>query len=635
MMFNRPNIAFAHDVLMAAIAFTVSLFLRLGSDIAYYPQEELYLGTLTFTLVAAVVFRSMRLYRGIWRYASLNDLLNITRAASLVVLIFLVIMFTFTRLEDLPRSLPFINWFVLIALLGGPRFLYRMFKDRRLDQKTDRDAHLRVPILLVGAGDSAELFIRDVFRSDSNYRVVGLVANSPSRVGRDIHGVEVMGTVDQLPEIVAALNKKNENPQRLVLSAERLTSDQIDSILSVGEKLGLTVARLPSLSDFQSGVDVHTNIKPIDVEDLLGRPQAKLDTAAMERLIMGRRVLITGAGGSIGSELVRQVSDLAPSHMTLVENSEYGLFRIDLELGKRHPNLSRQALIADVRDARRIDDIMRGDSPDLVFHAAALKHVPLVEANVGEGIETNVFGTINVAEAARAYGAKTFVQISTDKAVNPTSVMGASKRLAEQYCQALDLQNESDADTSFVTVRFGNVLGSTGSVVELFRNQLREGGPLTVTHPDMTRYFMTIREAVELVLQASALGSDERRQGGKIYVLDMGEPVKIMDLARQMIRLAGLRPEKDIEITITGTRPGEKLFEEVLHGAEAPQPTARDGVLIADPRSTDLKSLKSQLNTLRDSGKSGYSAEIIPLLRALIPEYAPAAAGISPAEVAE
>ncbi len=634
-MFNRPNVAFAHDVLMAAIAFAVSLFLRLGTDLAFYPQEELYLGTLAFTLVAAVVFRFMRTYRGLWRYASLNDLLSITKAASLVVLIFLVIMFTFTRLEDLPRSLPFINWFVLIALLGAPRFLYRMFKDRRLDQKMERDAHLRVPILLIGAGDSAELFIRDVFRSDSNYRVVGLVANSPSRVGRDIHGVEVMGTVEQLPEIVAALNKKNEKPQRLVLSAERLTSDQIDSILSVGEKLGLTVARLPSLSDFQSGADIRPNLKPIDVEDLLGRPQAKLDKVAMERLIKSRRVLITGAGGSIGSELVRQVSDLSPSHMTLVENSEYGLFRIDLELGKRHPSLSRQALIADVRDADRIDDIMRADSPDLVFHAAALKHVPLVEANVGEGIETNVFGTINVAEAARVHRVKTFVQISTDKAVNPTSVMGVSKRLAEQYCQALDLQNQDDTDTSFVTVRFGNVLGSTGSVVELFRSQLREGGPLTVTHPDMTRYFMTIREAVELVLQASALGRDERRQGGKIYVLDMGEPIKIMDLARQMIRLAGLRPEKDIEITITGTRPGEKLFEEVLHGAESPQPTARDGVLIAAPRSTDLESLKSQLNTLRDSEKSGDSAEIIPLLRALVPEYAPAAGGVTSAEVAE
>ena len=634
-MFNRPNIAFAHDVLMAAVAFAVSLFLRLGTDIVFYPQEELYLGTLVFTLVAAMVFRFMRLYRGIWRYASLNDLLNITKAASLVVLIFLVIMFTFTRLEDLPRSLPFINWFVLIALLGGPRFLYRMFKDRCLDQKKERDAHLRVPILLVGAGDSAELFIRDVFRSDSNYRVVGLVANSPSRVGRYIHGVEVMGTINQLPEIVAALNKKNDNPQRLVLSAERLTAEQIDFILTVGEKLGLNVARLPSLSDFQSGADIHPNLKPIDVEDLLGRPQAKLDTAAMERLIKGRRVLITGAGGSIGSELVRQISDLRPSHMTLVENSEYGLFRIDLELGKRHPNQSRHALIADVRDAGRIDEIMRGDSPDLVFHAAALKHVPLVEANVREGIETNVFGTINVAEAARANGVRTFVQISTDKAVNPTSVMGVSKRLAEQYCQALDLQNESDTDTSFVTVRFGNVLGSTGSVVELFRNQLREGGPLTVTHPDMTRYFMTIREAVELVLQASALGSEERRQGGKIYVLDMGEPVKIIDLARQMIRLAGLQPDKDVEITITGTRPGEKLFEEVLHGAEAPQPTVRDGVLVAAPRSTDLESLKSQLDTLRDSGKSGDSAEIIPLLRALIPEYAPAAGGVTPAEVAE
>ena len=510
-----------------------------------------------------------------------------------------------------------------------------MFKDRRLDFKLEKDSHLRVPVLLVGAGDSAELFIRDISRSDSNYRVSGIVSGTPNRVGRDIHGVEILGTIDQISDVVATLNKRGEKPQKLIVTSERIKAEDINNLLTIAEEMGLGVARLPSLSNFQNDVTGQMDIKPIDVEDLLGRPQAKLDSGAMERLVAGRRVLITGAGGSIGSELVRQVSDLKPNHMTLVDNSEYNLYRIDMGLNERHPDISRRSIMADVRDTGRADELFASESPDLVFHAAALKHVPMVEANIIEGVATNIFGTVNIADAARKAGVKTFVQISTDKAVNPTSVMGATKRLAERYCQALDLQNHDDDDTSFVTVRFGNVLGSSGSVVELFRRQLAEGGPLTVTHPEMTRYFMTVREAVELVLQASALGSDEKRQGGRIYVLDMGAPVKIMDLARQMIRLAGRVPDQDIEIRITGPRPGEKLYEEVLHGAEAPQPTSRDGVLIAAPRSVDLTDIQGQLSILSDACNGREQDQVLSLLRSQVPEFAPPVYDDRPAEVAE
>jgi len=621
MIFTRSNTAFAYDVIAAALAFVLSLFLRLGENIAFYPEEELYLATSIFTLVAGVVFRTFRMYRGVWRYASLNDLLNITKAASLTVLIFLVILFAVTRLEDLPRSLPFISWFVLIALLGGPRFAYRLLKDKRLDFILDKDAHLRVPILLVGAGDSAELFLRDISRTDSNYRVVGIVSGTPSRVGRDIHGVEILGTIDSIPEVVESLGRRGAKPQRLVVTSERIESTRMRDLFEIAENLGLTVARLPSLSDFRSDVSAEMAVKPIDVEDLLGRPQTSLDPSSVRNLISGRRILVTGAGGSIGSELVRQLVKLGPSHLILMDSSEYNLFKIDLEISNSFSKLTKSALIADVRDPNRVEEIFRQVTPEIVFHAAALKHVPMVETNALEGISTNVFGTRNIADAALRADVHTFVQISTDKAVNPTNVMGATKRLAEVYCQALDLNNGVRGNTTFVTVRFGNVLGSTGSVVELFRNQLAKGGPLTVTHPDMTRYFMTIRESVELVLQASALGKEEKRHDGKIYVLDMGDPVKIMDLARQMIRLAGLMPEEDVKIDITGIRRGEKLFEEIFHGAEAPVPTTKDGVLIAAPRAATMDEVMPVFDVLATCIETSDTKGALEAIRQLVPEF--------------
>ena len=621
MIFTRSNTAFAYDVIAAALAFVLSLFLRLGENIAFYPEEELYLATSIFTLVAGVVFRTFRMYRGVWRYASLNDLLNITKAASLTVLIFLVILFAVTRLEDLPRSLPFISWFVLIALLGGPRFAYRLLKDKRLDFILDKDAHLRVPILLVGAGDSAELFLRDISRTDSNYRVVGIVSGTPSRVGRDIHGVEILGTIDSIPEVVESLGRRGAKPQRLVVTSERIESTRMRDLFEIAENLGLTVARLPSLSDFRSDVSPEMAVKPIDVEDLLGRPQTSLDPSSVRNLISGRRILVTGAGGSIGSELVRQLVKLGPSHLILMDSSEYNLFKIDLEISNSFSKLTKSALIADVRDPNRVEEIFRQVTPEIVFHAAALKHVPMVETNALEGISTNVFGTRNIADAALRADVHTFVQISTDKAVNPTNVMGATKRLAEVYCQALDLNNGVRGNTTFVTVRFGNVLGSTGSVVELFRNQLAKGGPLTVTHPDMTRYFMTIRESVELVLQASALGKEEKRHDGKIYVLDMGDPVKIMDLARQMIRLAGLMPEEDVKIDITGIRRGEKLFEEIFHGAEAPVPTTKDGVLIAAPRAATMDEVMPVFDVLATCIETSDTKGALEAIRQLVPEF--------------
>lgn len=623
MRINRANFAFAHDIFMAAASFLVALFLRLGADIFSATPENLIWGTALFTAVAGSVFWFMRMYQGIWRYASLRDLFNITKSVTLAILIFLVLMFSITRLDDLPRSLPFINWFVLIALLGGPRFIYRLYKDRRIDLRFESADHSRIPVLLAGADDNAEMFIRAMARANSEYEVKGIVANSPGRVGRNIHGVEVLGGFESIGDVVKRITSEGPAPQRLIVPAGRYEGATIRTLLDASEAAGMTLARLPALTDFKSGVADDVEVRPIDVEDLLGRPQTPLDRISMAKLIGGRRVLVTGAGGSIGSELARQVSSFSPAHLILVENSEFNLYSIEKELKRELPELSMSALICDVRDKARIEQIFEKEQPDLVFHAAALKHVPVVEENPREGVATNILGTVNIADACRKFGVSAMVQISTDKAVNPTSVMGLTKRIAESYCQALGVAEGQGGSTRFVTVRFGNVLGSTGSVVELFREQLARGGPLTVTHPDMTRYFMTGREAVELVLQAAALGNDGNGFEGKIFVLDMGEPVKILDLANQMVRLAGLQPGKDVEIQFTGVRPGEKLFEEILHGAESPVPTDASGLLLASPRLLDLETLNLQIQELGAACGSTDEERLLNTMKDMVPEYAP------------
>ncbi|MBZ0324660.1 MAG: polysaccharide biosynthesis protein, partial [Alphaproteobacteria bacterium] len=475
----------------------------------------------------------------------------IARAATLTILIFLPSLFLLTRLVNLPRSFLVINWFVLIVLLGASRFAYRIYKDRDLSTILQRNSARRVPVLLIGAGDAAETFIRALARiPDGGYRVVGVIDEKGSRVGRDIRGVEVMGTIDDIPEIVDELKAKDDAPQRLILTKPRLEPELVRRLLQVAESEGLTLARLPRLTDFHAAEGERIDVRPVAVEDLLGRPRTVLDRDAMKALVAGKRVLVTGAGGTIGGELIRQVAAFGPARLCLLDHAEFNLYTIDAEAAERWPDVSRPTILGDVRDRVRLDAVMTRERPEIVFHAAALKHVPMVEANPNEGMLTNVAGTRNIADACRAAGVAAMVMISTDKAVNPTSVMGATKRLAESYCQALDIAG-GDEGTRFVTVRFGNVLGSTGSVVPLFQRQLAKGGPLTVTHPEMKRYFMTVREAVELVLQASALGVSAPEKRGRIYVLDMGAPVRIRDLAETMIRLAGLRPGEDVEIVYT------------------------------------------------------------------------------------
>ncbi len=538
---GRGQVAFAHDIVMAGLSFIVSMYLRVGATSYSISTELLLEGAIAMSLIGGIIFWLSGLYRGVWRYASMDDLMAITRAATITMALFLVVMFAWSRMSDVPRSVPFINWFVLMALLGGPRFMYRFWKDQRIDL-TLPGSSVRVPVLVIGASDGADQFLRGLRQSgDSGYSVVGILSEQPERVGRTIRGVNVIGTIDDLEKVFVDLKSKGMAPQRLILSKDEIKGAPVRALLERAASLGITLARIPRLTDFQNADSDGMEVKPVAIEDLLGRPQTPLDRDAMKALISGKNVVITGAGGSIGAELTRQIAAFAPVSLNLIENNEFALYKIDQEIEDTHPELKRRAIIVDVRDRNRIFNTFDELKPDLVFHAAALKHVPLVEQNPAEGARTNINGTINVADACIKCGVKMMVQISTDKAINPTSIMGATKRAAEMYCQALDLASNPD-DCRFVTVRFGNVLGSTGSVVPLFQRQLESGGPLTVTHPDMTRYFMTIREAVELVLSASHVGSTEDRTGGRIFVLDMGEPIKIIDLARQMIRLSGKEP---------------------------------------------------------------------------------------------
>ncbi|MDD3370955.1 MAG: nucleoside-diphosphate sugar epimerase/dehydratase [Alphaproteobacteria bacterium] len=608
---NRQVIAFVHDVSVAAASFWLALYLRTGGDFSGISLEGATVASMIFTATCAGVFWLQGQHRSVWAFVSLRELLGILRGSTLAVALFLAITFATTRLEGVPRTVPFMAWFIMTAGLGGSRVLFRLLRERRLSSLWERSGGGRVSVLLVGAGDEADIFLRAVGANpQAPYHVVGILGENQHRVGRTIQGVKVLGTADDLRAVVDTLRERMMAPSRLILtrSVSRFNGGIVSRLLEEAAELGLSLSRVPDLAETRNDVGAAMTVqdRPLALEDLLGRPETKLDRGGIRAMVSGRRVLVTGAGGTIGSEIVRQIAALAPSHLTLVEFCEFNLYRIDLETKESFDGLSMRSFIGDVRDGVRMRQIMAEEKPDLVFHAAAIKHVPIAEDNIREAILTNAVGTRTVADCCLQSGCSAMVLISTDKAVHPSSVMGATKRLAEMYCQALDL---SSRGMRFVTVRFGNVLGSTGSVVPRFKEQLAKGGPLTVTHPDITRYFMTVREAVELVLQASSLSARPDDQRGKVLVLDMGEPVKIADLARQMIRLAGLRPDEDVKIAYTGLRPGEKLHEELFAEEEALIPSAADGVKLGKATTVDLDFLRQELDEYAASLRLGLDEE--------------------------
>ncbi|MGK7866947.1 polysaccharide biosynthesis protein [Falsiroseomonas sp. E2-1-a20] len=627
------------DGLVAALSLPVAVWLAAPGA---WPPGLWWLGAAPWAVAALLLAGlPLRLPQQYWRFASLPELLASSAAAAGGALLFSAGLRLGGAWHSGNIGFPVIHALVLAALLAAPRIAARLQHAGRAGPLSETPAQ---PALLVGAGEGADLFIRALAQQRSPaYRVVGILSQRARQLGRRIHGLPILGTVEDAAAVLDGLREEGRLPAQIILATPQMQGSDLQRLLDAADRHGVPVKRAPRPTALgpasrrpgeRAESEQRVRLRPVEIEDLLDRPQVPLDREGMARLVQGRRVLVTGAGGTIGGELARQVAALGPASLTLLDHGEYVLYEIDLELRERHPDVPRRAVLADVRDAERIGRLFREIRPELVFHAAALKHVPMVENDPLEGLLTNAAGTRVVADAARAAGCSLMVFISTDKAVNPTSVMGASKRVAEMYCQALDrMARASGTGMRLVTVRFGNVLGSTGSVVPLFRRQLERGGPLTVTHPDMRRYFMTVREAVGLVLQASVVGATDRadqpkelREGG-IFVLDMGEPVKIVDLARRMIRLAGLRPEEDVEIRFTGLRPGEKLFEELFHGQEPPQPTNFPGLLVAVPRTTDAEVMGRAIDEIAALAGAGDSAGALARLGGLVPEFAHEKAG--------
>ncbi len=545
------------------------------------------------------------LYSRNWKYGSISDLFIILRAVLLTSLLLVTLLFFSTRLTDIPRTVVPMQSLLLIAFLAAARLSFRaeelalrrpVFKSGRSKDAQDDN---RIPLLLIGAGDAADLYLRALARDpNATYTPVACLDRSEDQIGMTLRGVPIAGRIQDFEGVVAELQQQGKQPRHIVFTEAPAAfgEEASDGLLRSAERLGIAVSRLSQMTELKRAKgDNPYELRSIELTDLLERPQAALDREAISRLVRGRRVLITGAGGSIGSELTTQVAACDPAEIVLIDNTEYNLYAIDMTLTESFPQVPRWSYLCSVRRSQRVEEIFERHRPELVFHAAALKHVPMVQMNPCEGVLTNVVGTMNVANAAKKYGTLAMVQVSTDKVVNSTSVMGATKRLAELYCQALDLNGiETGLGPRFMTVRFGNVLGSSGSLIPLFKRQLARGGPLTVTDANMTRFFMTIREAVELTLQASAYGFEKQLGQGEIFVLDMGEPIKIIDIARRMIRLAGFTPDQEIEIKIIGCRPGEKLFEELFDETDKRISSPVPGVLGAVPEPIPLPTLRTR-----------------------------------------
>ena len=634
----RIALNIALDGALAALAVPLARWIADPAGEWLHPLWAIPAGAVAL-LLAGLPFRLSLQY---WRFAGLGDLIQVAGCSVLGALL-LALTFAVAGVAMPNPAWPVVHAFTLLVLLGAPRVFYRRTQVRTNGRGAEQGAG-GSDILLIGAGEDADLFLRALAQERrQSLRVIGLLALGSRQTGRRIQGYPILGSADDVGTVLERLKADDRLPAMLVVATPDLSGPALARLIDEAHGFGLVVRRAPRPTALHPAThreapENRLQLKPVAIEDLLNRPQVPLDREGMARLIQGRRVIVTGAGGTIGSELARQVAAFGPEMLILLDNGEYALWQIDLELAETHPQVVRKTLIADIRDQTRIRAVFEQFRPQLVFHAAALKHVPMVESNPLEGLLTNIAGTANVADAARATGALAMVLISTDKAVNPTSVMGASKRVAEMYCQALDVVARAGGGHGSaegaraapglmrcVTVRFGNVLGSTGSVVPLFQRQLERGGPLTVTHPDMQRYFMTVREAVSLVLQASVLGAGDAtlpsgRDGG-IFVLDMGKPVKIVDLARQMIRLAGLRPDDDVEIRFTGLRPGEKLFEELFHGKEPPVPTGYPGLLMATPRTADPAIVGRAIEEIAMACRSGQTRQALTLLGRLIPEF--------------
>jgi FlaA1/EpsC-like NDP-sugar epimerase len=601
----RRYAVFAHDAMAAALAWMVAFWLRFNLDIPTEYRALMVARLPWILLIHVAIFWALGLYRGLWRYASLPDFQRIVVAVGIAGLAVPAALSFFRIGFPVPRTVYLLTPVLLVLIMGGSRIAYRAWREGRLATLITKAQ--ATPVLVLGAGGTAAGLLRDL-AAGSQWRVVGLLDDDTGKRGAEVGGTKVFGPIAKVGEVAERLGVT-----QVVIAMPSASHQERKRAVDLCTAASLSVMTVPALSDIVAGKVSVSALRAIELDDLLGRDPVDLDDAGLHQFLGGKTVLITGAGGSIGSELCRQIARFAPARIVLFELSEFALYSIVQEFHDRFPGIAVIPIIGNAKDERRVGQVFELYRPLVVFHAAAYKHVPLMEEdNAFEAVANNVLSTVVVARAAERAGVEKFVLVSTDKAVNPVNVMGASKRLAEIACQAL----QGASATQFVIVRFGNVLGSTGSVVPRFRAQIASGGPLTVTHPDMQRYFMSIPEAAQLVLQAAMMG-----RGGEIYVLDMGEPVKISDLARQMIRLSGFS-ESDIRIEYTGLRAGEKLYEEPLADSEKTLPTPHPKLRVAEARPPQNGALLEELSDWLGQAHPESPSAVRARLRSWIPEYA-------------
>lgn len=602
MRFNlRKPVLIGTDILIVGVSIFLSYFIHYGGTIPPDYASQWLIYSITSIVVCTAIMLGFNLYNRIWRYASVGELTSIVKAVFFGCLVSFAIT-SFISGKVVHLSVLFLIFETILLLLGGTRFAWRIVRDSYENKRTDQRR-----ALIIGAGDCGTLIAKELkFNRNSQMNPIVFIDDDEKKHKHQVLGIPVYGGRNRIVDAIEQFRIDD-----IVIALPSISKKEISSIIELCKSTKVKLKIIPKIGDLINGKITIQEIRDVDVEDLLGRESVKIDLGGVASYIESKTVLITGAGGSIGSELCRQIAAFRPKKLLLLGHGENSIYSIEMELSTLHPSLAIEPIIADIQDRSRIEDIFREFSPQVVFHAAAHKHVPLMERNPAEAIKNNVIGTRNVAECADRFGTERFVLISTDKAVNPTSVMGVTKRIAEMYIQSLNRFSV----TKFAAVRFGNVLGSRGSVIPRFKEQISRGGPVTVTHPDMIRYFMTIPEAVQLVIQAGALA-----QGGEVFILDMGEPVKILDLAKDLIRFSGFEPNVDIDIQYSGMRPGEKLFEELLTNEEGLSSTKHNRIFIGKPGSINRTVMENEIGKLEQLLGENKSF-IKEMLKGIVPTY--------------
>ncbi len=619
LLYRRTLILLVH-VALIPLAYLTAFGLRF--DFRIPPDEFVHFQATVWWLlgIRLVVFQAFGLHRGYWKHVGLRDLVDLGLAVSLSSALFAVALPALGLSRGMPRSVFLLDWVVMIFFSGGIRFAARALRENQM-ARARLDDGLRT--FIIGAGEAGEQLLRQALHDPrAGMNVIGFIDDKPETHGRTLHGVPVLGHTGKMKELC-----QKHDIELLVIAIRGVTGAQTRRIVERCRETSVEFKIIPSIDDLLNKRATIGELRDVAIEDLLGRDPVQLNLEQIKRDLAGKSILVTGGAGSIGSELARQIASYGPARLVLLERAENALYFTQLEVAKAHPDVEVVPFIGSITNPQRLEEVFQAYQPNYVFHAAAYKHVPMLESNVTEAVWNNVFGTLRVAECAARHGVEKFVLISTDKAVNPASVLGATKRIAERI--VLELPSLCAATTDFRAVRFGNVLGSDGSVVPLFRRQISAGGPVRVTHPEVTRYFMTIPESVQLVLQAAALPEAERR----ISILDMGQPVRILELAEHLIRLSGLEPYRDIQIAFSGLRPGEKLAEELVACSEGSVATSTEKVRIIERDGADGSAVERGLEQLRTALSHGTREELMAAICALVPEYVPWQTGERPAVV--